>query len=265
MSQTYKQILNESLMQKSHGNHQEAWSMVNDFIKQCESQYKEDITAILLTGSLANGSYQPGLSDVDVITILKDETPENTRSGISEIYNQVHEKHGIQFEPVILRHRDFWPPWNDDLCIQPEIHRLKASGKVLYGEENIIEQLPIPTKKEMWEFDISFREWLLKSDEQTWHEWSLKGALKVILGEASTYFYYKTGIVEHSKHHIAEYMAHQFPHFSYLSAVKFAAYLWQNYPDNADEGLRFQMAKQARDTHNHVTMALGFGERYIMK
>ena len=79
-----------------------------------------------------------------------------------------------------------------------------------------------------------------------------------------TYFYYKTGITEYSKHQIADIFSHHLPHFSHLSTLSFASYLWKHYPDSADEGLQAQMADQARNVYNHVTLALGFGGKYLI-
>ena len=132
-----------------------AWNIVYEFIAECTEPYAEHIVCILLTGSLARGSYQPGLSDIDVITVLCDDTPEYVAGDISALYNRISNKYSIQFGPIILRHRDFYRSWDNELDIQPELLRLKASGHTLYGKD-IIPDLPTPTKQEMWEYDLYF-------------------------------------------------------------------------------------------------------------
>ena len=243
---------------------QQAWKMTDAFVSVCSGLYFQQIVSIMLTGSLTNGSYQPGLSDVDLITVLDDDCPDTIRADVSRLYQQIGHDHSIQFDPLIVSYHDFWPPWDNNPGIPQEILRLKASGKVLFGR-NIIAELPTPTKKEMWQSDLSFREWLVKSEQPPWQEWTLKSSLKTILGEASSYFYYKTGIAEYSKHHIAELFSHHIPHFSHLSTLELASYLWRHYPDDEDEELRSQMAKQAKDFRNHVTLALGFGEKCLIQ
>ena len=243
---------------------QQAWKMTDTFVSMCSGLYSQHIVAIILTGSLTRGSYQPGLSDVDLITVLDDQCPDSIRAGISRLYHQVGHDYSIQFDPIIVSYSDFWPPWDNSLCMPQEILRLQASGKALLGE-NIIAELPAPTKKEIWQSDRSFREWLVKSEQPPWQEWTLKSSLKTILGEATSYFYYKTGIAEYSKHHIAELFSLHIPHFSHLSTLELASYLWRHYPDSVDEELRSQMAKQARDFRNHVTLALGFGEKCLIQ
>ncbi len=244
--------------------YEQAWKTVDEFVDRCREQYAQDVVAVVLTGSLASGSYQPGLSDIDLLTVLSNDSPDRTRDGISSLYRRISRDYSTQLDPIILEHRDFWPPWNDSLCIQPELLRLKAGAKILYGQ-NIIERLPTPTKRQMWEFDRSSRGWLVQPDQPDWQNWSLKESLKTILGQAMTYFYYKTGITEYSKHRITDLFSHHFPHFCHLSTLSFASYLWRHYPGSTDEGLRIQMAEQARNVHNHVTLALGFGEDYLIQ
>ncbi|MFC1714718.1 nucleotidyltransferase domain-containing protein [Candidatus Poribacteria bacterium] len=245
-------------------DHEQAWKTVDGFVDTCKEQYARNVVAIILTGSLAGGSYQPGLSDVDLLTVLGDRSPDRVRDSISSLCRRMSSDYSTQLDPIILEHSDFWPPWNDSLCIQPELLRLKAGARVLYGQ-NIVEHLPTPTKRQMWEFDRSFREWLTQSNQPNWRYWSLKESLKTIFGQAMTYFYYKTGIAEYSKHHIADLFSRHFPHFCHLSTLSFASYLWKHYPGSTDEGLRIQMAEQARDVHNYVTLALGFGEKYLIQ
>ncbi len=117
----------------------------------------------------------------------------------------------------------------------------------------------------MWKFDLAFREWLLKSEQPAWHRWTLKRSIKAILEQAASYFYYKTGIVECSEYHIADLFSHHIPQFRYLSTLKLASYLWEHYSGSANEELRIQMAEQAVEFSNHVTLALGFGEKYLIR
>ena len=234
-----------------------ALKIVDQFVSECERTYSQHLVSIILAGSLARGSYQPGLSDIDVITVLRNESPDNVRIGISDIYNRLSVGNNIQFDPMIFEHQDFLPPWNDDLCIQPELLRMKASGKVLYGEE-IIDDLPTPTKRQMWEFDLSFKKWFEESEQSDWQGWTLKSSLKSILGHATTYFYYKTGIFEFSKDHITDLFAYHFPDFPQYSSLMLASYLWHNYPEDVDETLRLRMAEQARAFMDYVDLSLGF-------
>jgi hypothetical protein len=91
----------------------------------------------------------------------------HTLAGISRPYLQVSHGYSIQFDTLIVRYHDFWPPWQ---------------------------------------------------------EWTLKGSLKTIPGEATSYFYYKTGLAGYSKNHIAQLFSRHMPHFSHLSAFELASY-----------------------------------------
>ena len=245
-----------------------AWNIVYEFIAECTEPYAEHIVCILLTGSLARGSYQPGLSDIDVITVLCDDTPEYVAGDISALYNRISNKYSIQFGPIILRHRDFYRSWDNELDIQPELLRLKASGHTLYGKD-IIPDLPTPTKQEMWEYDLYFKNWIREYEPHwftNWRDWSLKVCLKVILGGATSYLYYKADIVEYSKHAILETFSCYFPDFPHIQSLKKASYLWQHYFEFADdEGLRKKMTENAREFENYVVLTLGFGEKYLIR
>jgi len=258
-----QQKLREGAYQVSSKDYQSALKMVHQFVCECEETYAQHLVSIILTGSLARGSYQPGLSDVDVITVLRDSSPDDVRVGLSHLYNRLSGEYNIQFDPITFEHQDILPPWDDDLCIQPEIFRMKASGKVLCGE-NIIDNLPTPTKRQMWEFERSFKKWFKESDQSNWQDWTLKNCLKAILGQATLYFYYKTGIFEFSKDHIADLFADHLPHFPHQSSIMLASYLWRHYPESVDETLRLRMAEQARRFVNYVNLSLGFGREYLI-
>ncbi len=242
---------------------QRALKMVDQFVSECEKAYAQHLVSIILTDSLTRGAYQPGLSDIDVITVLRDESDDDVRAGISDVYSRVSGEYNIQFEPIILEYQDLLPPWNNDLCIQPEIFRMKANGMVLYGED-IIDTLPTPTKRQMWEFDCSFRIWLEESEQPDWQNSTLRNSLKSVLGQATTYFYYKTGIFEFSKDHISELFADHFPDFPHYSSLMLASYLWHHYPENVDEKLRLRMAERARRLENYVNLSLGFAEKRLI-
>lgn len=245
-------------------NCQQAWKAVDGFVDRCKEQYPQSIIAVIITGSLARGAYQPGLSDVDLVTILDDNSPESMEKGILSLYRKTSRDYGVPLDPIIFKHGDLCPPWSHDLRIQPELLRLKTDGRVLYGE-NVIQHLPMPTKRQMWQFHRWSREQPLESAPSDWRHGTLKGSINTVLEQAMTYFYYKTGIAEYSKHHIADLFSNHFPHFQYISALRLASHLWRHYPDSADEGLRVQMAKDARDIQNHVTRALGFGDKCLVQ
>ena len=246
-----------------NGDCQQALKMVDQFVSECEKTYAQHLVSIILTDGLARDSYQPGLSDIDLITVLRDETDHDVRSGISHVYSRISGENGIQFEPIVLEYRDFLPPWNNELCIQPEIFRMKASGMVLYGED-IIDTIPTPTKRQMWEFDRSFRIWLEESGQPDWKNWTLKSSLKSILGQATTYFYYRTGIFEFSRDHIADLFADHLRDFPHYSSLMLASYLWRHYPENVDEELRLRMAERARRLEDYVNLSLGFAEKCLI-
>lgn len=243
---------------------QQAWKLVEHFAYECRKTYAAHLICMILTGSLSRGSYQPGLSDVDLITVLKDNAADYVKAAISDLYNRIDQKYGIQFEPIILKYQDFFPPWDDDLCIQPELLRLKSSGKILWGKD-IIGLLPTPTRKQIREFDISFREWFLSSDEPSWKNWTLESSIKSILGSATWYLYHKTEIIEFSKYHIADLLSKHFPDFPHLPSLRLASTLWRNYPNKVDEKFRFQMAKRAKELENCLILELGIGDKYLLK
>ena len=247
------------------GNQQKVWNMINRFIQECKELYNNNIISIILTGSLANGSQQCKLNDFDLITVLDDEVSDNVKNKVTKLYHGIEKNHNIRFEPIVFKLCDFWPPWDSRLCIQLEILKLKANAKVLYGKD-IITEIPTPTKREMWEFERSLREWSSElEDETTWQDWTLESSLRIILEHAALYFYYKTGIYEYRKNSIADIFSQQFPHFIYLSSLKIASYFWRHYPEDVNAELRLQMAEQAREFEDYIALALSFEKRRLIR
>lgn len=107
------------------------------------------ISGVYLVGSLADGNYLPGKSDLDVSVIVKNTCNiEEIESISSRIINLLKEKYAISidFEAFIKKEEMLYPPYIPEKRKTIELMRIKRQAKKLGGcfEEN---DIPIPETK----------------------------------------------------------------------------------------------------------------------
>lgn len=107
------------------------------------------ILGVYLVGSLADGNYVPGKSDLDVSVIVRNTCNiEEIKSISSRIIDLLKEKYAISidFEAFIKKEEMLYPPYIPEKRKTIEIMRIKRQAKKLGGcfEEN---DIPIPETK----------------------------------------------------------------------------------------------------------------------
>ncbi len=212
------------------------------FVSSLLGKFGESIEAIILVGSLSNGSYIPGPGrDIDLITILKENTSESIFKQVLEHIRVVEEK----FDNDILISRTVY--WLDEL-VRPfkkdfvlnfdnkrlieaviELQRIHESGIVLYGESDIKDRLSVPSREEVILFDKLSREWSEKvrkdNPEGVRPMDSLPDRIIIqsILTRAMKHYYYATGKTCSNKHTIAAHMKQDVAGYKYQKILDLAS------------------------------------------
>jgi hypothetical protein len=184
---------------------------LDEYTIRAKENFSDHIEAIILTGSLATNSYIPGPGDIDQITILKENAPDESESNLRELINSIMEQHGnaINFSNIIYRRSELSRPWQQEydlspeerhrVCAPEELLRMADHGVVIFGDKNIIRQLDIPTVSEMREYHLRWRIWSdkIKAKDQKYlcqaQKPSARIAIQSILSKAPWHFYYHTG------------------------------------------------------------------------
>ena len=148
-----------------------AREILHSFVDVVSAKYKDDIKALILVGSLSNGSYVEGPGrDIDIITVLKETAKEEARKLVLEQIEitEAQFNHDIPISRTIYLLSELTRPFKTDISmslenkhlleVTTELQRIHDSGILLFGE-NIIEELPIPSRDEIIAFDKLAREW----------------------------------------------------------------------------------------------------------
>ena len=218
-----------------------AREILNIYVTEITKEYGAYIEAILVVGSLTNGSYVEGPGrDVDQITILKDEVGEAIRERMFNIITEIEKafNNDIPIARTVYFESDFGRPLKTNMELKvknkhlieivTELKRMHESGIVLYGK-NIISELPIPTLEESIRFDELAREWdrqALKKNpqiEKTLKNLPIRIAVQIIITKAFKHYYYATGKTCSNKHEVANKIAKEVPEYMFLDTLKLAA------------------------------------------
>ena len=91
----------------------EAWAIASRFAGEAFDKLGDRAIAVAVVGSLAAGSYSPGRSDIDLIVVAYDDTPDEALQEISEMAGAYWKMTGIRkgFGGYALRQLDLQPPF----------------------------------------------------------------------------------------------------------------------------------------------------------
>ncbi len=128
----------------------QAWGIAKFFARSVKKKLKSNLLALYTVGSLAEGDYIPGRSDIDTILITKHSLPDCTKEKVEAMAASFKTRYSIpkSIGSVIIEERLLRHPYGADIDLMPEILRLKLQGKVVVGGYNL-EKVPMPFRKYM--------------------------------------------------------------------------------------------------------------------
>lgn len=217
-----------------------AREILNSFVHDVSIKFEAEIEALILVGSLSNGSYVEGPGrDIDVITVLKDTVNEGIRISIlNEIaVTEAKFNNDIPISRTIYRISEMKRPFKRDvnlslenkhlLEVTTELQRIHESGILIYGRD-IIKELPVPTREEVIFFDKLGRAWseieLSKNPgiREILNEPPINILVQIIITNAFKHYFYSTNKSCSNKHEIAIRMRQDVPNYRFQRALDIA-------------------------------------------
>ncbi len=202
-----------------------AYEILEQHIKNVEKTGKAIVRSVILVGSLSDDSYTGNAgSDIDLIHVLYDCAPQNSRYIIQNLINQTESETGneIPISKCIYRYSDLLKPYpiqfelckdNKDYFDLPiEVFRIKDSGITAWGED-IIRIIDTPTKDDVMQFKKLSVMWneKLAAEEPAWNSEyleicekpTLRILTQIVITSAMLDYYFATGKTCSSKAKIA--------------------------------------------------------------
>jgi predicted nucleotidyltransferase len=229
---------------KSKKSKTKAHEMLQQYVETVISTESKHIIAICLVGSLSNGSFVPSPgSDIDQITIVKENTPKRVYRLLHKYLNDIEESNDkvFRFARTIFSIRQLNRPFKMNfelnkenmhlLEVTTELQRLHESGVILYGDENIITKLPIPTREEIIEFHKLSRRFSEKMQEKypneikPLSELPVRISVQVLLTSAFKHYYYATGKSCSNKFKIASLIKEEIDEYLFQEGLDLATKL----------------------------------------
>lgn len=218
-----------------------ALEMLRNYIVEVTELYPENITFILLVGSLTNDSYieAPG-RDIDQITVLRNEAPSEIYSGILDLINRINGKNseGVTLAKSIYYLNELKKPYKKNfklelnnkrlLEVPVELLRIFESGKILYGDSNILEYFDSPSKDDVIYFaKLKSKGYggpkpTISETMDVIKKLTPRLEVQIILTSAMCHYYYATGISCSNKHKIAEVMKQDVIDYRFQEALDLA-------------------------------------------
>jgi len=215
------------------------------YISRLEAQFKESIVSAILVGSLSNDSYVGGDGrDIDVIVILKAGVKETVRENIVSLISEIDEQFekAIPIAKTVYYLNELQRPFNADIElvlenknlieVTTELMRIHDSGVTLLGDD-IIMQLPIPTREEVYRFHKLAVEWSDKMSAQNKSlfdidQLPLRIWVQIVITRAFRHYYYQTGKSCSNKHTVATKMRESVKGYKFQDILDLATEIKMN-------------------------------------
>lgn len=224
------------LYDKSESN---AWLMLDHYVKSVTNDLGDQIKAILLTGSLATGSYVPGPGDVDQITILDDSAPRSVDKLVNQHIKQTMDAFNgaIHIAETLYRTSDLRRPWQTYWDLRPEtkhfittpeeLLRIHDHGQTIWCNEFNIGNLPVPTMHEIIDYTKRWRIWdsnffYLHPELMPPDPMPVRLSVQSLLSSATMHYYLATGKTCFNKHQIADKMRDEVPSYRFHEGLRLA-------------------------------------------
>lgn len=102
---------------------EQAWEIARQSAREAAAQLGDQLRAVILIGSLAEGAYRPGRSDIDTALIVRDAV---TRAGaVRDLAQHFQTCYRVpkSFGAVVIRERELHPPYDPERGLVKEILR----------------------------------------------------------------------------------------------------------------------------------------------
>lgn len=218
-----------------------------DYIDVVTSKFEEHILSIILVGSLANNSYIEGPGrDIDQITILKAGTSDVVFKEVLETIRRINcsNHNELLLAESIYHLHELSKPYEKDfelrksnkrlLEVPVELLRIFESGKVVYGEHQIIDLLEKPNKSDVVFFNNLSRKWKSTSGIKISETMdAIEGLtprieVQIVLTLAMTHYYYATKVSCSNKHEIGNRMKDDVSTYAFQEVLDLATEIKMN-------------------------------------
>jgi hypothetical protein len=218
-----------------------ARKMLSEYVRDISAAIGGQLEAIILTGSLATGSYVPGPGDIDQITIVQDSASDSVIDDVQQIRRAMLERHeqAINMADVVYRRSELDRPWQTTYDLRPETRhhvtvpeellRMSDHGQIAFGSDKYIQTLETPTFQELTEYHHRWRIWSndIKQQRQdiedNTHRPTVRLAVQSILSKALWHYYYITkGQTCFNKNTIAGKMKNSAPTYTFQETLDVA-------------------------------------------
>jgi len=217
-----------------------AVEILNHYVNTVSKEFNEYIEAIMLVGSLSNGSYIEGPGrDVDVITVIKDTTQNDISKLILAKIDEINSffNYDVPISKTVYKLNELKRPFKTEIDfllenkhlieVTTELFRIHESGILLYGS-NIINELPVPIREEVIYFNRLSRHFTMEELSKNPQISTILDnppmniLVQIIITNAFKHYYYSTNKSCSNKHEIANKMKHEVRNYRFQNALDLA-------------------------------------------
>ena len=128
----------------------QAWRIADAFAAESREVLRAQLVAVVAVGSLPEGTYIPGRSDIDLIVVAKDSCPVHRLSKIKTMARRYWMTYGFRkgFGGYAVHERDLSPPFGKLNDMVYEILQLKQQGRVILGHLDL-SAIPDPSQEDL--------------------------------------------------------------------------------------------------------------------
>ena len=215
-----------------------AHQIIRIHLDRLEQEAGHILLSVVLVGSLTNGSYTADDgSDIDLIHILRDEAPAESRQTILELIAGTEEATGrdIPISRCVYYHRELFRPYPKGLPCRPEykdyvelpieIMRMKDSGQTLWGQD-ILSAIDYPLREDVVAGKEEERRWSREIQEKTGfqpiaaEDLPVRLIVQSVLVRALLDYYFATGLSCSNKAAVAEKLRRDVPDYAFLELAE---------------------------------------------
>lgn len=202
-----------------------------------EREAKPILLSVVLVGSLSNGSYTADSgSDIDLIHILRDDAPQESRRVILDLIARTEQSTGrdIPISRCVYRYKDLFRPYPADFpfCLENkdyielpiEIMRMKDSGRTLWGQD-ILGTIDYPRREDVIAGKNQERRCSKQVQEETGfrpiapEKLPVRLIVQSVLVRGLLDYFFATGTSCSNKAEVAEKLHRDVPDYAFLELV----------------------------------------------
>jgi predicted nucleotidyltransferase len=132
---------------------------VADVVRELKNSLAPNLFAVILSGSIARGTYRDGWSDVDVLLVVE-RMNLRVKNKIAEMVEKLEKKTGIHHGVNVVTAKEIIQPNNptislDGKTLQALVELKQHPDRLLYIKERRQKNFYVPTKKEVKEYSLA--------------------------------------------------------------------------------------------------------------